>query len=276
MNLQPPRMGCFGLRKSTPTVAVITIKGTIGKSVTFKKMKPRIDKAFSTRNLSAVCLVVDSGGGSPAQSELIARYLAASTRRSGVPLFAFAEDSAASGGYLIACAASKVFVSSYSMVGSIGAVATVFCASDLLARLGIRPVVVTAGERKAAGHPMVPPSAAQLEDLQQLADDLHLQFISWVVQQRGDRLPLTSHQDAFSGATFCGTRAVDLGLADATYNVMEETVAALLQEQQLRFAWIHSKFSYWRSCKRLVEWRGAGVRRDVMEAILSTIPHHLS
>ena len=53
-------MGCFGLRKTTPTVAVITIKGDIGKSVTFKKMKPRIDKAFSRRNLRAVCLVVDS------------------------------------------------------------------------------------------------------------------------------------------------------------------------------------------------------------------------
>ena len=76
-------MGCFGLRKTTPTVAVITIKGNIGKSVTFKKMKPRIDKAFSRRNLSAVCLVVDSAGGSPAQSELIARYLAARSRRTG-------------------------------------------------------------------------------------------------------------------------------------------------------------------------------------------------
>ena len=215
-------------------------------------------------------------GGSPAQSELIARYLAARSRSAGVPLYAFAEDCAASGGYLIACAASRVFVSSYSMVGSIGVVATVYCAADLLARLGIYPAVVTAGERKGAGHPMVPPSAAQLEDLQQMADDLHLQFISWVVQQRGDRLPLTSHKDAFSGASFSGTRAVDLGLADATYTVMEETVASLLEEQQLCFNWIHSKSSCWRSWKGLVEGLSAAVRRDVVEALLPTLNHQLS
>ena len=269
-------MGSSGLcKKKKLTVEVIIIKGNIGTTVTFKKVESLTNKAFSMKSLRAVCLVVDSAGGSPGQSELIARYLAARSRSAGVPLYAFAEDCAASGGYLIACAASRVFVSSYSMVGSIGVVATVYCAADLLARLGIYPAVVTAGERKGAGHPMVPPSAAQLEDLQQMADDLHLQFISWVVQQRGDRLPLTSHKDAFSGASFSGTRAVDLGLADATYTVMEETVTSLLEEQQLRFTWIHSKSSCWRSWKGLVEGLSAAVRRDVLEALLPTLNQHL-
>ena len=193
-----------------------------------------------------------------------------------MPLYAFVEDCADSGGYFIACTASKVFVTGFSQVGSIGAVSAFYCEAELMALLGIRPMVVTAGERKGAGLPMVPPSAAQLEDLQQMADDLHLQFISWVVQQRGDRLPLTSHKDAFSGASFSGTRAVDLGLADATYTVMEETVASLLEEQQLCFNWIHSKSSCWRSWKGLVEGLSAAVRRDVVEALLPTLNHQLS
>ena len=77
-------MGSSGLcKKKKLTVEVIIIKGNIGTTVTFKKVESLTNKAFSMKSLRAVCLVVDSWGGSPTQSELIARYLAARSRRTG-------------------------------------------------------------------------------------------------------------------------------------------------------------------------------------------------
>merc|ERR1711928_214412 len=107
-------------------------------------------------------------GGSPVQSQLIANYLVARSKTTGVPMFAFAEDCAASGGYLIACAASMIFVSSYSTVGSIGAIGATVNLSGLLEKLGVQPVILTSGERKGLGNPLVAPSPHQLVDHQNL------------------------------------------------------------------------------------------------------------
>merc|ERR1711971_897165 len=152
-----------------------------------------------------------------------------------------AEDCAASGGYLVACAASKIFVSSYSMVGSIGAIGVSLNLAPLLEKLGVVPVVVTSGERKGLGNPLVAPSPSQLIDHQNLLSDIHTQFQAWVRQQRGDRLKPSAEAEAFSGAAFSGVRAVEMGLADGTYEVVEETMTSLLEkeeEETLKFIWM--------------------------------------
>merc|ERR1719500_66486 len=210
-------------------------------------------------------MVINSGGGSPVQSQLIASYLLAWSNSTGVPLFAFAEDCAASGGYLVACAASKIFVSSYSMVGSIGAIGVSLNLSPLLEKLGVVPVVVTSGERKGLGNPLVPASPKQLVDHQILLSDIHTQFQAWVRQQRGDRLKPSVEPEAFSGAAFSGDRAVDMGLADGTYEVLEETMASLLEkeEETLKFIWMRpSNFNSGGLLRRLlVKGEGTDVGR---------------
>ena len=63
--------------KKKPTVSVIVLEGEIGrkKALSLKKTKKMINKAFEKPNLVAVAMVINSGGGSPVQSQLIASYL---------------------------------------------------------------------------------------------------------------------------------------------------------------------------------------------------------
>ena len=63
--------------KKKPTVSVIVLEGQIGrqKALSLKKTKEMIAKAFKKPNLVAVAMVINSGGGSPVQSQLIASYL---------------------------------------------------------------------------------------------------------------------------------------------------------------------------------------------------------
>ena len=241
----------------TPTVVVIVLKGHIGSKITFKKTKHLIDKAFSRPNLKAVCVLIDSGGGSPVQAEQIAAYFQLRSREKEVPLFAFAEDSMASGGYLIACAASQIFVSPCSVVGSIGAVSVSFCLEELLARVGVRPRVLTAGARKAGLNPFEAPTAAQLEDQMQLLNDCHAQFSGWVREQRAGRLTPAAEEEAFSGAAFIGRRAVELGLADGTYSVLEETVSERVGEEGLQFVRVRAARRRG-GLERLAGWLGLG------------------
>ena len=186
----------------------MVLKGKIGVGcdLSFKRIKPSIDKAFSKSNLKAVCIVINSPGGSAVQSELIAEYLLLKSKKTGVPLFSFVEDCAASGGYLIACSASKIFVSQYSVVGSIGAVFVSYSVEDLLAKVGIQPRVLTAGQRKGGLNPLVTPSQEQLEDTRKMLADCHASFMSWVEVRRKGRLGHLQEdkEDIFSGATFSG------------------------------------------------------------------------
>ena len=65
--------------KTKPSVSVIVLEGEIGekKSLSLKKIKKKIEKAFKKPNLVAVALQINSNGGSPVQSQLIANYLVA-------------------------------------------------------------------------------------------------------------------------------------------------------------------------------------------------------
>ena len=198
-------MNCI---KAKPKVAILELKGKIGVDceLSFKRIRPSIDKAFSKINLKAVCIVINSPGGSAVQSELIAKYLLLKSQKTGVPLYSLVEHCAASGGYLIACAARKIFVCQYSVVGSIGAVIVSYSVEELLAKLGIQPLVLTAGQRKGGLNPLVTPSQEQLDDTRKLLADCHASFISWVETRREGRLRdlQGDKEDIFSGAIFSG------------------------------------------------------------------------
>ena len=98
-------------------IAVLSIRGEIGSGMnnSFRMVKKSIDEAFRVKNLKAVALVINSPGGSPVQSYLIAEYLRHNSDTCQVPVYAFVEDTAASGGYMIACAADLIHVSRFSV-----------------------------------------------------------------------------------------------------------------------------------------------------------------
>ncbi|HEX3786763.1 MAG TPA: S49 family peptidase [Pseudonocardiaceae bacterium] len=206
-------------------VAVVKLHGVItptpgplGRSaLNLGAMESALARAFNSDRLVAVALAINSPGGAATQSALIAERIRALAAKKNVPVLAFCEDVAASGGYWLACAADEIFAHATSMVGSIGVVSSGFGVSGLLERFGVERRVHTAGTRKVRLDPFQPENPADVEWLTGLQGELHAQFVEWVVSRRGDKLAGGPHEpgdDLFSGEVWTGVKAVELGLID--------------------------------------------------------------
>lgn len=208
------------LRPSHPEVAVLRLSGVIGgfgplrSGMSLASMEPLIERAFALPRLSAVALIINSPGGSPSQSALIAKRIRDLAREKEKPVLAFCEDVAASGGYWLACAADEIFVQPTSIVGSIGVITSGFGFTELMERVGVERRVYTAGEHKSTLDPFRPENADDVARLRALQEDLHDVFKQTVRDRRGHRLK-APEDELFSGEFWAGGRAIELGLADS-------------------------------------------------------------
>ena len=207
------------LRGDTPVVPVVRLSGVIGIStplksgLTLANVARPLERAFGMRRAQAVALVINSPGGSPVQSHLIyrrIRELAAENKR---PVIAFAEDVAASGGYMIACAADEIICDPSSIVGSIGVVGGSFGFAKLMDKLGIERRLYTSGEHKAMLDPFLPEKQEDVERLKTIQKEVHEMFIALVKSRRGGKLA-GMESTLFSGEFWTGSRALELGLVD--------------------------------------------------------------
>nr|WP_284154721.1 S49 family peptidase [Algicella marina] len=204
--------------KRKPTVAVIRLDGVIGGGGRFsgpvlndRETASRIERAFGRGKPVAVALVINSPGGSPAQSALIAARVRRLAEEKGLRVYAFCEDVAASGGYWLATAADEIYADANSILGSIGVISAGFGLHELISRHGIERRVYTAGEDKSLLDPFRPERESDIERLKALQGVIHRNFIDQVKNRRGDRL---ADRDLFTGDIFVGQQAVDAGLAD--------------------------------------------------------------
>jgi signal peptide peptidase SppA len=191
----------------TPTSG--PVPRSVINSVSVEKV---LERAFTREHLAAVALLVNSPGGSPTQSALVADRIRRLAAEHDVPVLAFCEDVAASGGYWLACAADEIYAHPTSIVGSIGVVSQSFGLEGLLARIGVERRLYTAGEAKARLDPFLPEKPEDVEWLRGLQDQLHEMFRDWVVTRRGDRL--AQGIELFDGEVWTGARALELGLID--------------------------------------------------------------
>jgi len=207
----------IGGRKK-PLVGIIRLEGVIGQAgvgrrgMTLENTAPAIERAFSFRKVDMVALEINSPGGSPVQSDLIASRIRDLAEEKKVPVVAFCEDAAASGGYWLACAADEIYAMPGSIVGSIGVVSSGFGFVEAIDKLGIERRVHTAGKEKAILDPFRPEKPADVKILKRIQADLHDQFTSWVSDRRGERLD--DDADLFTGAFWTGREAKKLGLVD--------------------------------------------------------------
>jgi signal peptide peptidase SppA len=200
-----------------PTVAVIRFEGVIAtrgqRSLNLRRFAGALERAFKTRGLKAVALAINSPGGSPAQSALLYRRIRQLAAERGVPVIAFTEDVAASGGYWLALAADEIYAEDTSLVGSIGVITAGFGFVEAMSRLGIERRLFTAGENKSLLDPFLPEREADVARLKNLQRDLHDSFKDLVRERRGAKLKGDEAQ-LFSGEVFAGRRALGLGLID--------------------------------------------------------------
>ncbi|HWM05917.1 MAG TPA: S49 family peptidase [Actinophytocola sp.] len=203
-----------------PVVAVVKLHGVITPTpsplsrgtINISTVESALTRAFDHERLKAVALAINSPGGAPTQSALVGERIRELAKRRKVPVLAFCEDVAASGGYWIACAADEIYAHTSSLVGSIGVVTAGFGLNGLLERMGVERRVHTAGAHKVRLDPFRPEKDEDVEWLKGLQSQLHEQFVGWVKERRGDRL--VDGEDLFSGEIWTGARAADLGIVD--------------------------------------------------------------
>ncbi len=203
--------------KSDPLVAVIRLSGPIASGaraglLNDQAVAPLIEKAFRRGKPKAVALLINSPGGSPAQSSLIAARIRRLADEKQVPVHAFVEDVAASGGYWLACAADQIWLDQTSIAGSIGVISAGFGLHDLIARHGIERRVHTSGKDKSMLDPFRPERAEDVARLTAIQEQVHQSFIDHVKTRRGSRL--AENDDLFTGEFWVGRKAVEVGLAD--------------------------------------------------------------
>src|SRR5271169_7250899 len=151
-----------------PVVAVLRFEGVIMSrprrgGVSLASHAAAMERAFRVSNLVAVAVVVNSPGGSAVQSALLFRRIRELAEEKGIPVIAFAEDVAASGGYWLALAGDEIFGEETSLVGSIGVISAGFGLSEVIKRLGIERRLYTAGTHKSLLDPFLPENPADVE-----------------------------------------------------------------------------------------------------------------
>jgi serine protease SohB len=207
-------------RRDRPVVPVLRLAGVIGISsvlrpgLTMATVARSLDRLFGVRNADAVALVINSPGGSPAQSHLIFRRIRDLAQENSRKVIAFVEDAAASGGYMLACAADEIVADPNSVVGSIGVVGGSFGFDKLIAKIGVERRLYTSGEHKAMLDPFLPEDPGDVERLKSLQREIHEDFIALVKSRRAGKLN-GPEETLFSGEYWTGRRALGFGLVDA-------------------------------------------------------------
>ena len=182
---------------SSTEIPILRLSGVIGQAgmlrsgLTLNSINKLIDKLFSNKKSPAVAIIINSPGGSPTQSSLIAERILVKSKEKNKKVIAFVEDVAASGGYWLACAADEIYVDQNSIVGSIGVISPGFGFVQLIKKLGIERRVYTSGKSKSFLDPF---KQAKPEDIK--------------------RLKKNKDKEIFSGLFWVGNKALELGLVD--------------------------------------------------------------
>jgi len=214
----------FSFFKKKKIVSHLRLTGVIGNVGKFKQgieysgQEEIIKKAFSVKKSLAVAITINSPGGSPVQSHLIYKFIKHLAKKNKKKVIVFAEDVAASGGYLIACSGDEIYANSSSIIGSIGVISASFGFKNLIEKIGVQRRVYTAGKNKSTLDPFLDEKEEDINRLKNIQLELHQDFINVVEESRGSKLNKNSGIELFSGEFWTGKKAKELGLIDGLGN----------------------------------------------------------
>jgi signal peptide peptidase SppA len=206
------------LFNSAPVVPVVRLSGLIGSAtplregLTLANVAKTLDRAFAMAD-EAVAIEVNSPGGSPVQSRQIFQRIRDLAREKNKRVYMFAEDVAASGGYMILCAGDEIIADPSSIIGSIGVIFAGFGFVDLIGKIGVERRVHTAGERKMMLDSFQPEKPDDIARLKALQVSIHEDFINLFRDRRGRRIE-AAEGNLFTGEFWSGRKALELGLVD--------------------------------------------------------------
>ena len=204
-------------KKIIPHIILNGIIGNVGKfrqGIDFSSQEELIKKAFSLKKSPAVAISINSPGGSPVQSHLIHDLIKSEAIKNKKKVIIFAEDVAASGGYLIACAGDEIYANQSSIVGSIGVIYSSFGFKDLIEKIGVQRRVYTAGKNKSTLDPFLEEKEEDIERLKKIQLDLHKDFIDVVEKSRSNKLKKILVLSYFQENFGLDEKQKELGLID--------------------------------------------------------------
>ncbi len=214
MNLLPWR------RRRIPIIELHGLIAGREGALNIRSAGPLIERAFAgMKRGGTVILDIDSPGGSPVQSELIAGLIRRRAEKVGAEVHAVIGEAGASGGYWLACAADQIHASAMSIVGSIGVVGGGFGFDQAIGRYGVERRLYTAGRNKARLDPFRPEQPEDVAFVQTMMAGIHDRFMAWVRERRGTRL--STDPAVFDGSYCLGADGVALGLVDGLTSVDE-------------------------------------------------------
>ena len=190
----------FMKKKIIPDIKLNRVIGNVGKfkqGIDFAGQEEIIKKAFSIKKAPAVAISINSPGGSPVQSHLIHDFIRLQAKKNNKKVIIFAEDVAASGGYLIACAGDEIYANQSSIIGSIGVIYSSFGFKDLINKIGVQRRVYTAGKNKSTLDPFMDEKKEDIERLKTIQLDLHKDFIEVVENSRSTKLKKENINNAY-------------------------------------------------------------------------------
>jgi len=227
-------------------LAVIDLKGVITSS---DEVVRQLKKYRDNRGVKGILLHIDSpGGGVVASQEMYEQVR--KVRDGGKPVVVAMGSLAASGGFYVACGASRVVANRGTLTGSIGVISEFLQVKEALDKLGIDIRTIKAGRLKDAGSPTKKMTEDDQKYFQALMDEVHGQFIDVVARER--KLSREKVRALADGRVYTGEQAVALGLVD-TLGTFDDAIAiaagiagitgepAIIKERR-RQAWYESVF----------------------------------
>jgi signal peptide peptidase SppA len=219
-----------------------------------------------------VALSINSPGGSPVQSELIYNYIRELAEKNKIPVYTFAQDVSASGGYWLLLSGDEIYAHNSSIVGSIGVIFSSFGFVDLIKKIGVDRRIYTEGKNKAILDPFLPEEQANIEILKQAQKDIFDNFKDLVRKHRGGKLT-KNEEEIFTGAFWAGKTALDLGLIDGIADMRKK-----MQEkfgEEVEFIEITTKKSF---IKSLISEKSTGISGsgDLVAKVLNQIEERVS
>ncbi len=199
--------GESGFLSNREKIGVINIRGVIANS---QELVEQVELFAKDDRIRAVLVRIDSPGGAVAPSQEI--YTAIKELRKKKKVVASLGSVAASGGYMIACAADKIVANPGTITGSISVIMYFANAEDLMKKIGITASVVKSGKYKDIGSPTRAMRPDEKQILQTLVDDIYDQFIGTVSTDR--KMPKEDVKQLADGRVFSGRQAATLKLVD--------------------------------------------------------------
>lgn len=222
------------LSSSSPVVLKINIDGMIGISpLTTESMRSLLvesrEEELKDNRVKAILLHINSPGGTIFDADGIYQAIKSYKEKYKVPVYAFVDGLCASGGMYIAMAADKIYSSDTSILGSIGVISPSFLNfSQLLDKIGVQSLTVSAGEDKDALNPLRPWKSGESDNIQEIIDYYYKQFVDVIVANR----PMVSKEkliNVYGAKIFNPIQSQEIGFIDGTNYTLGQSIKELVK-----------------------------------------------